>query len=189
MDASLLLAGLLLIQASGDGWALVHDTGAVKRLYWDLFETTEVWLRLIPEDPEGKPPLVNLVFQAFFPGRAERDPGTGLPQWPRGRPARLLLKALPLPTTVVGELSLRLVIDAASVDLAGPAAPHRLLYPYCPDGCAANGVEIDLEPSLLRSLIGARAVQGEALGFPFRLTANDQRALKEFSTRTGLTGE
>jgi hypothetical protein len=62
---------LLLLQAPGDGWALVQDTRQVKRLYWDLFQTTEVWLRLIPEDPDGKPPLVNLIFQAFFPGRAD----------------------------------------------------------------------------------------------------------------------
>jgi hypothetical protein len=38
---------------------------------------------------------VSLVFQAF-PGRAERDPYWGLPQWPKGPPARLEVKADPL---------------------------------------------------------------------------------------------
>ena len=90
MMLSSLLVGLLLVQGSGDGWALVHDTRQVKRLYYDLFQTTEIWVRLIPEDSEGKPPLVNLIFQAFFPGRAERDPYTGLPREPKGPPARLV---------------------------------------------------------------------------------------------------
>ncbi len=37
----------------------------VGRLYWELIPETEVWVRLIPEDPEGKPPLVNLAFRAL----------------------------------------------------------------------------------------------------------------------------
>jgi hypothetical protein len=77
-----------------------------------MFQTTEIWLRLIPEHSEGKPPLVNLIFKAFFPGRAERDPYTGLPREPKGPPARLVLVAQPLPLTVIRELSLRLVATA-----------------------------------------------------------------------------
>src|SRR5882672_3736217 len=91
---------LLLFQAPGDGGALVQaPPREVKRLYWELFETTEVLVRLIPEDPGGRPPLVTLTFQAFFPGRAERDPYSGLPQWPKGPPARLVLRAQGSPLT------------------------------------------------------------------------------------------
>jgi hypothetical protein len=54
-----LLLGILLFQGPGDGWALVPDARQVKKLYWDLFQTTEVWIRVIPEDPAGKPPLVS----------------------------------------------------------------------------------------------------------------------------------
>ena len=43
------LALAIVLQGPGDGWAFVHDTGKVKTLYWELFDTTEVWLRLIPE--------------------------------------------------------------------------------------------------------------------------------------------
>ena len=72
-----LLLGILLFQGPGDGWVLVPSTRQVKRLYWDLFQTTEVWLSLIPEDPAGTRPLVTFIFQAFFPGQAERDPYSG----------------------------------------------------------------------------------------------------------------
>jgi hypothetical protein len=184
---SSLLVALLLFQAPGDGWAMVGDTRQVKRLYWDLFQTTEIWLRLIPEDRDGKPPLVSLVFQAFFPGRAERDPYSGLPREPKGPPARLVLRAQPLPLTVVRELSLRFTIDGRTVDLTGAGARYRYLYPCSPgDGCAANAVEAELEPSRLRSMIAARTVEGEALGFPIRLTAEDRPSLNDLAARIGL---
>ena len=56
---------VLLFQAPGDGWATVQAL-----------------------------PLVNLIFQAFFPKRAKRDPYSGLPQWPKSAPVRLALRAM-----------------------------------------------------------------------------------------------
>jgi hypothetical protein len=52
--------------------------------------------------------------------------------------------------------------------------------------CSPNAVAAEVEPSLLRSLLTAREVKGEALGF---LTAEDQRALAEFATRIGVSGD
>jgi hypothetical protein len=182
---------LLLLQAPGDGSALVPlPLREVKRLYWDLFQTTEIWLRLIPENPEGKPPLVSLVFQAFFPGRAERDPYSGLPREPKGPPARLALRAQPLPLTLIRELSLRLVIDGKRVELTGPASRYRNLpCLVATDDCTPNAVEAELQPSILRALIMARTVRAEALGFPVELTGADQVALTDFVTRIGLRRE
>ena len=190
MALSSLLLGLLLFQGPGDGWVLVPDTRQVKTLYWDLFQTTEVWLRLIPEEPEGKPPLVSLIFQAYFPGRPERDPYTGQPRPPKGPPSQLILRAQPLPLTVVRELTLRLTIDDKRVDLTAPGAKYRYLYPCSPgEVCGANAVAAEIDASLLRSLIAARLVKGEALGFPIKLTADDRRLLAEFATRIGSGGE
>jgi hypothetical protein len=187
MPLSSLTLALLLFQAPGDGWAMVQGTREVKKLYWELFETTEIWIRLIPEDPDGKPPLVNLIFQAFFPGRAERDPYTGLPRDPKGPPARIVVQAQPLPLTVIRELSLRLVIDGRRIDLTGPTSRYRNLPCLVANGdCAPNAVEAELEPSALRSLIAATSVRGEALGFPIKLTDADRTALAEFATRIGL---
>ena len=188
MPLGSLTLALLLFQGPGNGWAMQPGTREVKRLYWELFETTEVWLRLIPEDPDGKPPLVNLVFQAFFPGRAERDPYTGLPREPKGPPARIVLQAQPLPLTMIRELTLRLVIDGKTIDLTAPASHYRLLGCLgASDDCAQNAVEADLEPSTLRSLVAATTVRGEALGFPIKLTDADRAALAEFATRIGVS--
>ena len=89
MFVTLALSSLLLAQAPGSGWAMVDaPPGEVRRLHWELHETTEVWVRLTPGDPGGERPLVNVVFQAFFPGRARRDrtPAcrNGLQRLPRG---------------------------------------------------------------------------------------------------------
>src|SRR4029453_10610729 len=99
----------------------------VKRLYWDLFQTTEVWLRLVPEDPDGKPPLVQLIFQAFFPGSTERDPQSGTPQWPSRTPDRLVIRAQSLPLTMIRDLSLRLRIDDQLLDLTAPGRRFKNL--------------------------------------------------------------
>jgi len=153
MDVPLLMVCLLLVQHPGDGWALVQDTRQVRRLYWDLSKTTEVWVRLIPEDPDGRPPVVSLVFQAFFPGRTERDPYSGLPREPTGPPARLAVRAQPLPLTVVHDLSLRFVIDGRTIELTGPGSRYRNLPCFvATEDCTPNAVEAELEPSILRSL-------------------------------------
>ena len=176
--SALLLAALL--QAPGDGWAFVHDTGKVKTLYWELFDTTEVWLRLIPQRASGEAPLQNLIFQAFFPGKQ-----------PKGRPARVVVRALPLPLTIIREPMLRFSVDGKALDLTADPSRFRYLYPVCSDasGCSANGVEAELDPALLGSMLIARSVTGEGLGFPFRLTAGEQKLLSEFAGRAGLGPE
>jgi len=188
MPLSSLTLAPLLFQAPGDGWAMVQGNREVKKLYWELFETTEIWTRLIPEDPDGKPPLVSLIFQAFFPGRAERDPyNKGLPRDPKGPPARIVVQAQPLPLTVIRELSLRLVVDGRSIDLTGPTSRyHNLPCLVASEDCVPNAVESELEPSTLRSLIAATSVSGEALGFPIKLADADRAALADFATRIGV---
>lgn len=178
------LVALVLAQS---GWALVQaKPREVGRTYWELIPETEVWVRLVPEDPDGKP-LVNLVFHAFFPGRAERDPYTGLPQWPRGSPARLTVSAEPLPHTLIRALALQLLIDGRSIDLTGPDARYRNLpCVVASEDCTPNAVEADLDPSLLKAIVEASAVGGVALGFPFRLAREDRDAVGQFAGKVGL---
>jgi hypothetical protein len=183
---------LLLSQAPDDGWGVTRvQPREVNRIYWELLETTEVLVRLVPIDPDGKPVRVNLVFQAFFPGRAQRNPYTGVPQWPKGPPARLVLTAQAFALTfVIPELSLRLVIDGATVELTGPGSRYRNVpCLIATDDCAPNGVEADLAPAVLRSLITARAVEGQTLGLPIKLTHADQIVLADFAARIGLPAE
>ena len=47
---------LVLLQS---GWALTQSPPRqVGRVYWELIPQTEIWVRLIPEDPGGKPPRI-----------------------------------------------------------------------------------------------------------------------------------
>jgi hypothetical protein len=124
------LAGLLLAQAPGDGWALAQaPPREVWTLYWDLFQTTEVWVRLEPADPGGKPPLAALILQALFPGREAKGP-----------PAKLVVRAQSFPLTVVSgealgfpialvaedrEALLRFAARVLSGEEAGPARPLK----------------------------------------------------------------
>jgi hypothetical protein len=181
-------APLVTVLLAQSGWMLAQaKPREVGRTYWESTPETEIWLRLIPEHPEGKAPLVNLVFHAYFPGRAERDPYTGLPQWPKGAPARLTVSAEPLPYTLVRELALQLVIDGKTIDLTGPGGSHRNLpCAVASEECAPNGVEADLEPSLLRALAGARSVGGRALGFAFKLVPADQDSVRALGAKAGV---
>ena len=144
---------------------------------------------LTPGDPNGAPPLLSLVFQAFFPGRPRRDPYTGLPQWPTGSPARMVVRVEPFPLTAIRALSLQLTLDGHAFNLTGPGSRYAILpcgAGGC-DGCAPNIVEAELDPALLRALTVARTVAGEALGFPIQLTSADQRTLGELAARVGLS--
>jgi hypothetical protein len=181
-------ASALMVVLLQSGWALTQAAPReVGRVYWELVPQTEIWVRLIPEDPDGKPPLVNLVFHAFYPGRAERNPYTGLPQWPKGAPARLTVSAEPLPLTLIRELTLQLTIDGKVIDLTGPNSQYRTLPCVgASTDCTPNAVEAELEPSIVRSVVTARSVGGEALGFPIKLVAADQRAVGDFVAKVGL---
>lgn len=192
MSGFTLLTALFLLQAPGDGWGVAPaPPREVRRVYWDLFQTTEVWVLLLPEGPQGEPPLVNFVFQAFFPGRAKREPYSKLPRWPKGEPERLVLKVQGTPLTLIREFSLRLVIDNTTVDLTGAGSDFTYLGCFAGDmvGCSVTGVEVKMEPSLLRSLITAESVRGQALGFPIEFKEADQLALTEFAERVGLSGK
>ncbi len=161
----------------------------VRRIDWQLLQTTEVLLRLEPVGPDGEPVRVSLVFHAFFPGRAERDPYSGQPRWPKGPPARLTVTAQAFPLTfVIPKLALQFIVDAATVDLTGSDRNYRNIpCLIAGDDCVPDGVEADLDAAVLRSLIGGRVVRGVALGFPFVLAHADQEALAAFATRIGLS--
>ena len=110
---------LLILALLQSGWTLTPaPPREVRRLYWELIPEMEVWVRLVPEGQERRP-LVNLVFHAFYPGRAARDWYTGLPAWPLGVPSRLTISAEPPPQTIVRALSLRVTVDDRTIDFTG----------------------------------------------------------------------
>ena len=182
---------LFLFQGPGEGWNQVQaPPREVKRVYWDLFETTEVWVLLLPGAPQGEPPPVKIVFQAFFSGRAKPDPYTKLPRWPKGEPERLTVRVQPFPMTVINEFSLRLVVDDETFDLSasckwplGSGGPCQILYS---SDSAIIGVSAEVQPALLQRLAKARVVTGTALGFPILLSSDDLGALGRFAEAVHL---
>jgi hypothetical protein len=147
----------------------------VKMLYWELFNTSEIWVSLIPASSPDSQRHVRLVFQAYWPGKDVSRPAN-----------RIVLRALPLPLTVVTQYSLRLKIDEENIELAGgcespsrPAPPCLLLYPPG-ENTSANGVAVDLETRVLRRLAGAKEVTGVALGFPVIFAPQDLTAVQQF---------
>lgn len=192
------LLALSLFQGPGEGWNLVQaPPREVKRVYWDLFETTEVWVLLLPGGPQGEPTPVNIVFQAFFSGRAKRDPYSKLPQWPKGEPERLAVRVQPFPMTVINEPSLRLVVDDETLDLGAPCrwplgsgGPCQILYSGVGSepgsGSAIIGVSVEVQPALLQRLAKARVVTGTALGLPILLSPDDLGAVGKFAEAVHL---
>jgi hypothetical protein len=185
------LALFLLQGPAGEGWNLQTTPREVQRVYLDLLETTEVSLLLLPGGPEGEPLRVNMLFQAFFPGRAERDPYSKLPPWPKGAPERVTMTVRPLPLTVLKDTSLRLVVDGETFDLGescGPlevGGPCQVLYSGSGIGSdsAIVGISAEIQPALLQRLAQARGVTGTALGFPILLSSNDVEAVSQFAER------
>ena len=164
---------LLLSQAPGDGWGMVDSRPReVKKLYWDLFQTTEVWVTLSPvtANTVAGP---RFAFQAFFPGREVK-----------GKPQRIQMKALA--GLVATDLSLRVTINGKTTDLTGPDGSSFLLYPPCSEGCSANGVAADLKPELLRAMVDAAQLGIVAFGSTFQLSSEDRAALGEFAKQIGL---
>ncbi len=166
------VAALLLLQAPGDGWGMVDSRPReVKRLYWDLFQTTEVWVTLSPvtANTVAGP---RFAFQAFFPGRKVE-----------GRPQRIQVKGL-----AGGEARdwLFLVrIDGKTTDLTGPDGNSSVLYGPCED-CLAVGVVADMKAEVLRSMVDAGNVSIVAFGFTYQLSSEDRAALGEFAKQIGL---
>ena len=177
---------VLVLQATAPDAAKPRE---VSRIYWELLQTTEVLVRVIPVAPDGTPVRVHLVFHAFFPGRETRNWSTGQPAWPKGPPARLTVTAQAFPLTfVIPQLSLRLDINGRQHDLTAPGSRYRNIpCLIAGDNCAPDGIEADLDPSVLASLASVRSVKGQALGFPFELTQPDLQALAVFAARVGVT--
>ena len=185
---SLVAMSVLTLALLQSGWALTQaPPREVRRVYWELVPEMEIFVRLVPEGQKHQP-SVNLVFHAFYPGRAARDWYTGLPAWPKGVPSRLTISAEAPPMAIVRALSLRLTVDdRTTIDFTAPDSRYRFLpCTFATDDCVQTGVESDLAPSILRLVVAGRSVGGTALGLPFTLAPADQDAVRAFAERVGL---
>jgi hypothetical protein len=169
-------------QAPGSGWALVPTPErTIKTLYWELFDETEIWMRIAPEAEDRASTAripASLIFWLTYPGKAfaANDIKTS--------PQEVMVQAQPDPLTIVNTLSLLfLVDDKVLFDLMGKGAAFDYIYP-CP-GCAPNAAVAHLDPQsfrrMVRSLVRSKTVTGEELGLKFRLSEADLQALRDFA--------
>ena len=80
----------------------------------------------------------------------------------------------------------RLAIDDRTIDLTGPGSNYRTLPCLPLDGCTPSAVEADVDAAVVHALAGAKSVSGVALGFPIRLIAADQDAIRTFAAKAGV---
>lgn len=171
-------------QAPGSAWALSPTPArTVSIRYWQLFDQTEIWVRIVPHslDKNGTLP-VDLIFSAIFNGRIQPH-GRSIP-----KPARLIVQAQPSPVAVlpVPHQSLTFTTDAGrQFDLAKRAA--TAVSPC--DQCSADALVASLDPEVLKALAASTTLTCQVVGFSCRLDPLDISAIAEFAARIGRNEE
>lgn len=159
-------------QAPGVGWMMSPAAPReVKTLYWELFQTTEVWVRIVPEAHDKKPTLLSLIFIATYPGKD-----------PKRTPPTITLQAQPDPLTVITRLSLKLTLRPGGfMDLAAPGRAFRYIYPC--EGCTPSAIAAALSWEELNRFAQCEGFTGEALGFPVSFGSADCSAIQALARK------
>jgi len=161
----------------GRMWATELREGEIKRKYDWVLDRTEVWLQITPRPDGGHPNPTTLYFAAIFPGRtlAASPPvvwlraQSDLTQQPRR------LRSATLALSADGKMLLN-VSNPTGDDGAS------LNYPCGVGGeCGFDGVLAPMPTLDFFSLLQARHVFGEAMGFPFTLDQGHLSLLTDFA--------
>ena len=177
---ALSLMALSAAQGPGDGYNLAPSAPReIKTLYWELFKTTETWLRLSPLGPDRKPAPLSLIFFVTFSGRKLLS-----------EPTEIAVRAQADPRFVVSKFSLKLKPQPGEpLDLVGPLGTVKnsigtkfQFYPNCPAGdCAVTGVVSYLPWPVFLSTARAGSLTGELLGLEVTFEQADLDALQAFA--------
>jgi hypothetical protein len=161
------LAGMILGRAAPRQSPSPAGDGEIRVAYSDLLKQTEVSLTLELRSPEGKPAPAGVVITVgrTFDGKV-----------PCGAVALFDVRvSAGLVDAPRAELSL--VADGGEIDLAGgnPAALKK----------SGEGVSLaaTIPAETLKRAAAANRIAGNALGFPFELTASQREALRTFVAR------
>jgi hypothetical protein len=170
------------IQAPGDGINLAPSAPReIKTLYWELFNQTEIWVRLSPEGKDNKPAPVSLIFYITFPGKE-----------PQSEPEQITVRAQADPRFVASKFSLKLIPrPGAPLDLVGPLGTVKnsigtdfQYYPNCPGGgCAMTGIISYLPWKTFVQIAQSESLTAEALGMEVSLQKSDLDALRAFAKK------
>jgi hypothetical protein len=141
--------------------------GEIRAGYDAVLDQSEIRLTIEPRSPDGKPAPAGMVLALArtFDGKA-----------PRG-PAALFNVRVTAGVMDAPRAELSLVADSGAIDLAG-GNPRALQT-------TAKGVHLaaTIPAETLKRVAAASRITGNALGFPFELTASQREALRTFVAR------
>ena len=176
------LATITTAQGPGDGFNLAPSAPReIKTLYWELFKTSEIWVRLSPEGKDNKPAPVSLIFYITFSGKE-----------PSSEPTQIGVRAQADPGFVASKFSLKLLPQpGAPLDLVGPPGTVKNFigtdfqyYPHCPGGgCAVTGVISYLPWKIFLRIARSESLTAEALGIEVSFQKGDLDALRTFAKK------
>jgi hypothetical protein len=172
-------------QAPGDGYIYEPSSREIKTLYWELYQTTEIWVRLSPDGVDrNKPAPVSLIFYVTFPGKELAN-----------EPTDITIRAQSSPLFVTTKFSLKLMPRPGEpLDLAGPLGPDKnsigTNFQYlqnCRDSsssnCTVNGIISYLPWKVFMQIASSETLTAEVLGIEVSFQQADLDALRAFARR------
>jgi len=179
---ALFLAVMPTVQGPGDGYNFAPSSAReVKTLYWELFQTTEIWVRLAPEGRDHKPAPLSLIFYVTFPGKELSI-----------EPTDITIRAQADPRFAAAKFSLKLAPKPGQpFDLVGPLGTVKnsigtnfQYYPNCPGGgCAVTGVISYLPWKVFLQIARSESLTAEVLGIEVSFQQADLDALRAFAKK------
>lgn len=177
---AIFLAAMPTVQGPGEGYNLAPSSPReIKTLYWELFQTTEIWVRISPDGKDHKPSPVSLIFYVTFSGKELSF-----------EPTHITIRAQADPRFVASKFSLKLSPQpGAPLDLVGPPGTAKnsigtnfQYYPNCPGGgCAVTGVISYLPWKVFLQIARSESLTVEALGIEVSFHKADFDALRAFA--------
>lgn len=168
------------------GWTRPGDDGEIRTLYWATTNSTELYFKFTPHQPQsgeaGVPQLL-FVFSICFQGRV----------MPSSSPSSAELRVQMLrnfAAALVPDPSLSMMVDKdRQYELTGPGFRHWTEYSggcAVGDSCVYSAVLVELPIEVLRVIGASASAHGTISGVPFELTAEHRRWLTAFIDR--ITG-
>ena len=165
------------VQAPGSGWMVAPSPErAVKTLYWQLFDTTEVWTRVVPLDTTGSKLPLSFVISATAKGKSFNE-----------APPYVTVLAQPDPRAFLPYDSFSLLMITTNgdrFDFVRNGAASRL-GAFC-DGCSLTAIVARVDSAVFHRLSTSRTISGSVLGLSFFLGLDDTTALAEFARRVRI---
>jgi hypothetical protein len=168
-------------QAPGSGWATAPSPERmVKVLYWQLFDKTEVWTRLVPMGSDKHPIPVNLILLAILPGRVT------LPAGPKHRAREITVLAQPSPLAVLPTPNPSLQVRSpAGLDFDFVRLGMATVPPPCTD-CGNQPISAVIDIQTFDRIAQSDSLKCDIWGLTCELSIEDMRAIRALGRQVGI---